>query len=377
MEMFQRILKTAVEGGASDVHLKIDGPVVFRINRQLIAIECPFPAEPWMNMVVDKITPAHLKNRLQEQREIDFSYYLPSIGRFRTNLFQQRGQWCLAMRYVKTNVPSFQELGLLEQIKTIAESPRGIVLVAGSTGCGKSTTLAAMIEHINANFKKHLITLEDPIEYVFEDNQCVIEQREVGLDTLSFHHALKHVLRQDPDIIMIGEIRDTETAEIAVESALTGHQVLSTMHCNDAPGAIARMDDMGIAPFLISSSVILACAQRLMRRICSHCKEPVTYPEKMFQDLSIDPSVFDGVTLYRGRGCERCKEAGYSGRMAIIEAMSMSDQIRKMIIDRATSREIGKIAIGQGMKTLRMVALDRVRDGMSTLEQVLLVTAAH
>ena len=157
---------------------------------------------------------------------MDFSYFVPGIGRFRTNLFQQRGQWCLAMRYVKTHVPSFEELGLLEQIKKIAESPRGIVLLAGSTGCGKSTTLAAMIEHINANFKKHIITLEDPIEYVFEDNQCVIEQREVGLDTLSFHHALKHVLRQDPDIIMIGEMRDSISFTSAMSAADTGHLVL-------------------------------------------------------------------------------------------------------------------------------------------------------
>src|SRR6202044_2370232 len=125
------------------------------------------------------------------------------VGRFRTNLFQQRGQWALAMRHVKSVVASFEQLGLLEQIKTIAESPRGIVLVAGSTGCGKSTTLAAMIEHINANSKKHIITLEDPIEFVFEDNQSVIEQREVGLDTVSFEHGLKYVLRQDPDVIMI------------------------------------------------------------------------------------------------------------------------------------------------------------------------------
>src|SRR5204863_6104285 len=160
MEMFQRILKTAVEGGASDVHLKIGTPVIFRINRQLIAIECPLPTEDWMNKIVEQIIPVHLKKRVQEEREADFSYFLPSIGRFRTNLFQQRGQWCLAMRYVKTVVPSFQELGLLEQIRKIAESPRGIVLVAGSTGCGKSTTLAAMIEHINSNSKKHIITLE-------------------------------------------------------------------------------------------------------------------------------------------------------------------------------------------------------------------------
>ena len=134
---------------------------------------------------------------------------------------------------------------------------------------------------------------------------------------------------------------------------------------------------MGIAPFLISSSVILSCAQRLMRRICSHCKEPVTYPVKMYQDLNIDPSMFDGVTLYRGRGCERCKNSGYVGRMAIIEAMAITDEIRKLIIARANTREMAKIAIGQGMRTLRMVALDRARDGVSTLEQTLLLTAAH
>src|SRR5271165_252070 len=174
MELFHRILKLAVESGASDAHIKIGTPIIFRINRQLVAIEAPSPTEEWMNMVVKNITPVHLQKRLEEEREVDFSYYEPGTGRFRTNLFQQRGEFCLAMRFVRTNVPSFQELGLLETIKKIAESPRGIVLVSGSTGCGKSTTLAAMIEHINANFKKHLISLEDPIEYVFEDNQCVV-----------------------------------------------------------------------------------------------------------------------------------------------------------------------------------------------------------
>src|ERR1051326_7577959 len=243
MEMFQRILKTAVEGGASDVHLKIGTPVIFRINRQLIAIECPYPTADWMNKIVEQVTPAHQKKRVREDREADFSYFIPSIGRFRTNLFQQRGQWCLAMRYVKTNVPSFEELGLLEQVRKIAESPRGIVLLAGSTGCGKSTTLAAMIEHINANFKKHIITLEDPIEYVFEDNQSVIEQREVGLDTLSFEYGLKHILRQDPDIIMIGEMRDAISFSPAMSAADTGHLVLSTLHTTNASQAIGRIMD--------------------------------------------------------------------------------------------------------------------------------------
>src|SRR6185436_6980060 len=243
MELFQKILKTAVEGGASDVHLKIATPVVFRINRQLLAIECPLPSQEWMNKIVDSITPGHLRKRLDQEREIDFSYFIPGIGRFRTNLFQQRGQWCLAMRYVKTHVPSFMELGLLEQIKNIAESPRGIVLVAGSTGCGKSTTLAAMIEHINATFKKHIITLEDPIEYVFEDNQSVVEQREVGLDTLSFHHALTHILRQDPDIIMIGEMRDDVSFTTAMSAADTGHLVLSTLHTTNAAQSVNRILD--------------------------------------------------------------------------------------------------------------------------------------
>jgi twitching motility protein PilT len=243
MDLFHRILKTAVEGGASDVHLKIGGPVIFRINRELIAVDSPFPTAEWMNKIVDAIAPVHLKKRLDEEREIDFSYFLPGIGRFRTNLFQQRNQWCLAMRYVKTVVPSFEELGLLPQIKKIAESPRGIVLVAGSTGSGKSTTLAAMVEHINSNFKKHIITLEDPVEYAFEDNQSVVEQREVGLDTLTYHHALKHVLRQDPDIIMIGEMRDNISFAAAMSAADTGHLVMSTLHTTTAAQSVTRILD--------------------------------------------------------------------------------------------------------------------------------------
>ena len=243
MELFQRILKTAVDGGASDVHLKIGTPVIFRINRELVAIDCPFPTADWMNRIVEAITPEHLMKRLKEEREIDFSYYVPNIGRFRTNLFQQRSQWCLAMRFVKSLVPSFEDLGLLEQIKKVAESPRGIVLLAGSTGCGKSTTLAAMVEHINNNFKKHIITLEDPVEYAFEDNQSVIEQREIGLDTVSFHHALKHVLRQDPDIIMIGEMRDDISFAASMSAADTGHLVLSTLHTTTAAQSVTRILD--------------------------------------------------------------------------------------------------------------------------------------
>jgi len=243
MELFHKILKIAINGAASDIHIKVGTPVIFRINRELVAVECPFPTIEWMNKVVEAITPMHLKKRLDAEREVDFSYFIPEVGRFRTNLFQQRGQWCLAMRHVKTHVASFEQLGLLEQIKQIAESPRGIVLVAGATGSGKSTTLAAMLEHINGNFKKHVVTLEDPIEFVFEDNQCVIEQREVGLDTQSFHHALRNILRQDPDIIMIGEMRDDISFAAAMSAADTGHLVLSTLHTTNAAQSIIRILD--------------------------------------------------------------------------------------------------------------------------------------
>ncbi|MBU6401636.1 MAG: PilT/PilU family type 4a pilus ATPase [Verrucomicrobia bacterium] len=243
MEIFHRILQTAVEGGASDVHVKVDAPVIFRINRQLVAIESPTPTNQWVNEILRVIVPPHAARRLEEQREVDFSYLAPGIGRFRTNVFQQRGQFCLALRYVKTKIPSFEQLGLLETVMKIAESPRGIVLVAGSTGCGKSTTLAAMIEHINSRFKKHLITLEDPIEYVFEDNQSVIEQREIGLDTLSFEHGLKHILRQDPDSIMIGEMRDAISFSAAMSAADTGHLILTTLHTTNAAQSVTRILD--------------------------------------------------------------------------------------------------------------------------------------
>lgn len=243
MEIFHRILETAIKGGASDVHIKIGTPIIFRINRQLVAIEAPVPTEQWLNDIVQRILPRHVQQRLEEDREVDFSYYAPNIGRFRTNVFQQKGQFCLSMRYVKTRVPSFEDLGLLPIVKNLAESPRGIVLVAGSTGCGKSTTLAAMIEHINTNSKKHIITLEDPIEYVFEDNQSVIEQREIGLDSLSFAAGLRHIVRQDPDVIMIGEMRDSISFTAAMSAADTGHLVLSTLHTTNASQSISRILD--------------------------------------------------------------------------------------------------------------------------------------
>jgi type IV pilus assembly protein PilB len=377
------ILVQAIKDRASDIHLEpFEKNVRLRYRIDGVLVDATPPP---------KQLQLALASRFKIMSSLDIAERrLPQDGRMRVRVSGKdydlrvsimptvHGEKIVLRVLDKSNLSaSLDKLGLdpdtFQQFKAAVDAPHGLILVTGPTGSGKTTTLYSALNELN-NPIYNIITVEDPVEFQIPGINQVPVKKEIGL---TFANALRSILRQDPDIIMIGEIRDTETAEIAIEAALTGHQVLSTMHCNDAPGAIARLDDMGVAPFLISSSVILTCAQRLMRRICSHCKEPVTYPEKMYQDLNIDPSMFDGVTLYRGRGCDRCKNSGYAGRMAIIEAMTITDEIRKLIITRANSREIGKIAIGQGMRTLRMVALDRVREGMSTLEQVLLLTAAH
>ncbi len=199
---------------------------------------------------------------------------------------------CCACSTNPTCPPAWTKLGLdpdtFQQFQAAVDAPHGLILVTGPTGSGKTTTLYSALNELNSPVY-NIVTVEDPVEFQIPGINQVPIKKEIGL---TFANALRSILRQDPDIIMIGEIRDTETAEIAVEAALTGHQVLSTMHCNDAAGAIARLDDMGIAPFLISSSVILACAQRLMRSICPSCKEPVTYPAKMYRDLHIPTQPF-------------------------------------------------------------------------------------
>jgi len=377
------IVLQAIKDRASDIHLEPFEKVMrlrYRIDGVLLDATPP-----------PKQMQLALASRFKIMSNLDIAERrLPQDGRMRVKVsgrdFDLRvsilptvhGEKIVLRVLDKTNLSaSLDKLGLDEgtfkQFKSAIDAPHGLILVTGPTGSGKTTTLYSALNELN-NPQWNIITVEDPVEFQIPGINQVPTKKDIGL---SFANALRSILRQDPDIIMIGEIRDTETAEIAIEAALTGHQVLSTMHCNDAPGAIARLDDMGIAPFLISSSVILSCAQRLMRRICSHCKEPVTYPAKMFEDLGIDPVMFDGVQLFRGRGCDRCKNSGYVGRLAIIEAMTISDQIRKLIISRASTREMAKLAVNQGMHTLRMVALDRAREGISTLEQVMLGTSAY
>jgi len=377
------ILVQAIKDRASDIHIEpFENMVRLRYRVDGSLIDMPPPPK---NLQVA------LTSRIKVMSSLDISERrLPQHGRMRVKVGGRdidlrvsflptvHGEKCVLRVLDKSNLSaSMDKLGIDEEtfvrFKSAVDAPHGLILVTGPTGSGKTTTLYSALNELNSP-QFNIITVEDPVEFQLPGVNQVPVRKEIGL---TFAGALRSILRQDPDIIMIGEIRDTETAEIAVEAALTGHQVLSTMHCNDAAGAISRLDDMEIAPFLISSAVILACAQRLMRRICNNCKEPVTYPQKMFTDLGINASDFEDGTLFRGRGCERCKNSGYSGRLAIIEAMTMTDEIRKLVIKRVSASEIAKVAIEQGMKTLRTVALEKAREGASTLEQTLLLTSGE
>src|SRR5713101_1154896 len=377
------ILIQAIKERASDIHVEPFEKMVrlrYRIDGVLID-----KTPPPKNLQVALIS------RLKIMSSLDIAERrLPQDGRMRVKVagrdFDLRvsllptvhGEKCVLRVLDKSNLAaSMEKIGMdadtFRRFRAAIDAPHGLILVTGPTGSGKTTTLYSALNELN-NPEYNIVTVEDPVEFQVPGINQVPVRKEIGL---SFGNALRSILRQDPDIIMIGEIRDTETAEIAVEAALTGHQVLRTMHCNDAAGAIARLDDMGVAPFLISSSVILACAQRLVRKICPACKDAVSYPAGMFVDLKIASDYFDGVTLHRGRGCERCNNTGYAGRTAILEAMTVTDEVRKLIIGRASAMEISKMAISQGMKTLRDSALEKVREGVSTLEQTLVVTAGH
>jgi twitching motility protein PilT len=243
MSLLRELLSYAVKNNASDVHLKTNRPPAFRLHGVLKSVGERKLSPEEMDKVVDDLVPDQLRHRYEIEHEVDLSHHEPEIGRFRVNVFFSHGSPTVAMRHVKTEIPSFEELSLPLSLKDLALAPNGIVLVCGTTGSGKSTTLAAIIQHINTTLNRRVITIEDPIEYVFMDRESIISQREVGLDTPSFNSALKHVLRQDPDVILIGEMRDRESFMAALAAAETGHLFFSTLHTGNASQSIIRILD--------------------------------------------------------------------------------------------------------------------------------------
>jgi general secretion pathway protein E len=259
---------------------------------------------------------------------------------------------------------------ILKDYQNIISQPHGMILITGPTGSGKTTTLYATLEKINSE-KQKIITVEDPVEYQLEGITQIQANAAIGL---SFAAGLRSIVRQDPDVLMVGEIRDHETAEIAIESALTGHLVFSTLHTNDAAGAVTRLQDMGVEGYLISSSLLAIQAQRLVRRVCTDCSETVELNADEAAVLEIARS--DCPTINRGTGCETCGQTGYRGRVGLYELLLMSDAIRHHIASGADANVIRDQAIEEGMTTLREDALIKLKAGLTTPEEVVRVTRA-
>jgi type II secretion system protein E len=267
-----------------------------------------------------------------------------------------------------------ESLGLNKEdekiVRKLVELPHGIILVTGPTGSGKSTSLYAFLSTINS-IDQRIITIEEPVEYELPGVNQISVKSEIGL---TFASGLRHILRQDPDVIMVGEVRDLETAEIAIRAALTGHLVFSTLHTNDAPGAITRLIDMGIEPFLVSSSVEALIAQRLIRTLCKACKEEYKPDLEFLRQVGFPVTEIGKAKFHRGRGCEDCRFTGFKGRSAIYEILVMSEALRPLIIERASSSSIKQAAVARGMRTLRDDGWDKVKLGLTTVEEVARVT---
>ncbi|MFA5060359.1 MAG: ATPase, T2SS/T4P/T4SS family [Candidatus Omnitrophota bacterium] len=258
----------------------------------------------------------------------------------------------------------------VEHFKEAIAKPFGMILITGPTGSGKSTTLYSIVNKLNT-VDRNIVTVEDPVEYLVEGLTQVHVRADIGL---TFSSGLRSLLRQSPDIIMVGEIRDSETADIAIKASLTGQLVFSTLHTNDAPGALTRLVDMGVEPFLVASSLVMVCAQRLCRKICSKCKEPVNIPDSALK--SFKHKIPKDAVFYHGKGCDNCKKTGYRGRMGVLEMFAVDDPVREMLVKGCSSGEIKDYAVKEkGMLTLFDDAFRKFTSGMTTLEEVLRVTS--
>jgi type IV pilus assembly protein PilB len=258
------------------------------------------------------------------------------------------------------------DAAMLKTFRSIIDRPNGIVLVTGPTGSGKTTTLYSALSELNS-IEDKLITTEDPVEYEIDGIVQIPIDHEIGV---TFAACLRAILRQDPDIILVGEIRDLETAEIAIQAALTGHMVFSTLHTNDSPSTITRLKDMGVPTFLITATVEAILAQRLVRRVCVGCKEEVPASEELLAELGMKLSDVEGKRFFRGRGCETCNNTGYKGRVGLYELMIVNDTIRDMIMQNASVDDLRKSAVSFGMVTLRESGMSKAYEGVTTLEEV-------
>jgi type IV pilus assembly protein PilB len=374
------ILIEALRKHASDIHIEpMEKKIRLRYRIDGMLYENPSPP---------KSVQSAISSRIKIMSNLDIAERrIPQDGRFKIKALSKEvdirvsylptvhGEKIVMRILDKTALaPSLDALGLdpkpYADLKYAVGRPHGLLLVTGPTGSGKTTTLYSALQEVNTP-DVNIVTVEDPVEYQLGGINQVQARAEVGL---TFAAGLRSILRQDPDIVMIGEIRDAETATIAVQAALTGHLVLSTLHTNDAASAIARMAYMGIEPFMLSSSLVLTQAQRLYRKLCPFCKKEIELPVETLRLNHLDPDVFDGSTLFAANGCPKCGGIGYKGRGALMEILLLDDDIKATILRTSESTEIRKMAVQKGMATLRDVGLQKVRDGITTIDEILRVT---
>ncbi len=381
VKLVNGILINAIKGGASDIHIEPYESVLrvrYRVDGVLFnAMNLPLKIKNTITSrlkIMSKLDIAErrlpqdgrIKLRLGRKKEIDFRVsVLPCLFGEKTVLrILDKGNLQVDLTRL-----GFEN----EALKIFFESlnkPYGMILVTGPTGSGKTTTLYSALNYLNKP-GINIMTAEDPVEYNFLGMNQVQVKEEIGL---TFASALRAFLRQSPDIILVGEIRDFETAEIAVKAALTGHLVLSTLHTNDAPSSISRLLNMGIEPFLVSASLILIAAQRLARKICQECKEEEKIPVSALMQLGYSEEDAKSVKCYKGRGCSACSNSGYKGRIALYEVMPVSTEIKEMVLEGASADELKKTAVRFGMKSLRMSGLTMVKEGVTSIEEVMRVT---
>jgi len=377
------ILNEALRARASDIHIEPcerDLRVRYRIDGALRE-----------SLRLPKKNQNAVLARLKIMAKLDITETrIPQDGRFRIKLGNKTidfrvsvlpiafGNKIVLRALDKSNLDvGLDKLGFLEKpllaFKKALEKPFGMILLTGPTGSGKSTTLYSIVSKLNTS-ERNVVTIEDPVEYEVEGITQIQTNADIGL---TFANGLRSILRQSPDVVMVGEIRDFETADIAIKASLTGQIVLSTLHTNDAAGAITRLMDMGVEPFLIAASLVLTAAQRLQRKICPRCREPIDIPRSVLEriggDIDVD-ALMRRKPFYHGKGCSRCNNTGYMGRMGVLETLPIDDKIRDMIIKRASNDEIKKYAISRGMTTLRDSALENFAAGLTTLEEVLRIT---
>ena len=372
------LIESAIDAGASDIHIEPFEDTLrvrYRIDGILYEQEAP-----------PRRLQAAVTSRIKIMAEMNIAERrLPQDGRIRVTLRGHRvdirvstmptvhGESIVMRLLDRSSVfLPLERLGYgaatRQRFERLITLPHGIVLVTGPTGSGKTTTLYAALDKINSPDRK-ILTVEDPVEYQLKGVNQIPVKAKIGL---SFATGLRHIVRQDPDVILVGEIRDLETAEIAIQAALTGHLVFSTLHTNDAPGAITRLQDMGVESFLLSSVLEGVIAQRLVRRICQACREPDKPSPADLQALGVNPE--QPVTLYRGRGCAECRGTGYRGRTGIYELFEITEEVRSLTLRRVSTREIRRHAIDGGMVSLRLDGWAKAQEGVTTVDEVLRVT---